>query len=343
VPEATVVAQKILSCVARLRERFGIAHVVAVLRGQNTERIRKFGHEQLSTYGLLGAESAHDMRDWVYQLLGQKVLAQEEIPLASGEKAAILKLNAASWEVMRGERKVRLVRLVRRKKGEQPEKSRADTASWEGVDRELFEKLRVLRREVAEQRQWQPYLVFSDATLRELARVRPSTREKMRLVYGIGEAKLRDFGERFLQKILEHCRRYNLALDQIGKPAAAEARAAPLRGLTPPAPRPSPRHTIAFELFRQGAAVEDVMHQMGRARSTVLDYLCEFIRAERPASVAAWIQPDVYQRVAAAARQVGTERLKPIFIALGEQVPYDEIRVVVAHLTALADSSSNRS
>jgi ATP-dependent DNA helicase RecQ len=59
--------------------------------------------------------------------------------------------------------------------------------------------------------------------------------------------------------------------------------------------------------------------------------------------VAAWIQPDVYQRVAAAARQVGTERLKPIFIALGEQVPYDEIRVVVAHLTALADSSSNRS
>src|SRR5262249_28380237 len=190
VPDAIVVAQKVLSCVARVRERFGIAHVVAVLRGQNTERIRKFQHEQLSTYGLLRTESAHDVRDWVYQLLGQKALEQEEILLQSGEKAAILKLNAASWAVMRGERNVRLVRLARRKKGDRPEKSRADTVSWEGVDRELFEELRVLRRAVAEQRQWQPYLVFSDATLRELARVRPSTLEKMRLVYGIGEAKL---------------------------------------------------------------------------------------------------------------------------------------------------------
>jgi ATP-dependent DNA helicase RecQ len=80
--------------------------------------------------------------------------------------------------------------------------------------------------------------------------------------------------------------------------------------------------------------VEDVMHQMNRSRSTVVDYLREYILAEKPASVSTWVADDIYQRVMAAARQVGTERLKPIFLALGEKVPYDDIRLVLAHLEA---------
>ena len=98
----------------------------------------------------------------------------------------------------------RIVNKTRRKKGEKPERSRADTASWEGVDRELFDALRGLRRELAEQRQVPPYVIFSDATLRELARYRPSTLEAMRLIYGVGEAKLREHGQAFLDVILRH-------------------------------------------------------------------------------------------------------------------------------------------
>ena len=76
------------------------------------------------------------------------------------------------------------------------------------------------------------------------------------------------------------------------------------------------------------------MHQTNRSRATVFDYLCDFIREERGVSVSAWVPEALCQRIIAAARQLGTERLKPIFIALGEQVPYDDIRVVVTHLTA---------
>jgi ATP-dependent DNA helicase RecQ len=78
------------------------------------------------------------------------------------------------------------------------------------------------------------------------------------------------------------------------------------------------------------------MHQTGRGRGTVNDYLCDFIREERPASVAVWVSNDIYQRVASCARQVGTDRLKPIFIALGEKVSYDDIRIVLTHLAAKA-------
>jgi ATP-dependent DNA helicase RecQ len=195
VPDSTVVAQKILSCVARLRESFGIAYLIDVLRGKKTEKVGQRGHDRLTTFGLLGEDSQAEIRDWIYQLLSQDALRQV------GEEYPILKLNAASWEVMRGQREVRLIRLVRRKKGEKAPRSRVDTTSWEGVDRDLFEALRELRRQLASERQVPPYVIFGDATLRELARVHPTTPERMRQIYGVGDAKLRDYGEQFLEAI----------------------------------------------------------------------------------------------------------------------------------------------
>ena len=203
-PDALIVAQKILSCVARVRERFGIGHVMTVLRGETSDKVARFSHDKLSTYGLLKDRSKTDIRDWIYQLISQKVLVQKDLDLPGGDKVPILGLNEASWEVMRGQREVRLLQLVRRKRGEKVERSRADTVSWDGVDRNLFETLRVLRRELARARAIPAYVVFNDDTLRELARVRPKTLEAMRQVRGIGDNKLRDFGERFLRAIVSH-------------------------------------------------------------------------------------------------------------------------------------------
>jgi ATP-dependent DNA helicase RecQ len=214
VPDAVTVAQKILSCVARVGERFGVGHLVAVLRGENTEAVRRRKHDELSTFGLLRDHARDEVRDWVYQLVGQQVLRQEEVTLGSGNKASILRLNETSWEVMRGRRAVRLMQPVRRDKGEAPARSKADTTSWEGVDRGLFEELRELRRRRAEELAWKPFMVCSDATLRELARRRPSTLEGMRLVYGIGETKLRDFGPAFVRAITDYCAEHELSMDQ---------------------------------------------------------------------------------------------------------------------------------
>jgi ATP-dependent DNA helicase RecQ len=319
VADAVVVAQKILSCVARVKERFGIGHVVAVLRGQNTDNIRKWKHDQLTTFGLLKEYGQRDLRDWVYQLIGQGVLVQ------AGDEYPILQLNPASWELMRGQRTVRLVQPVRRKKGEKPKKSKAAEVSWEGVDQELFEALRALRKEVAAERQVPPYVVFHDTTLREMARLRPSTLDRMRQLYGMSDTKLRDLGPRFLAVVQDHCRLRGLAADCRPAPAAAA-----------PAVEVTARHAPFFQMFRNQASVEAVMQKLNYQRSTVLGYLADYIRSEKPASIETWVSLAVYQRVHDAARQVGTERLKPIYLALGEQVPYDEIRLVVAHLQKIA-------
>src|SRR5262249_15115650 len=96
--------------------------------------------------------------------------------------------------------------------------------------------------------------------------------------------------------------------------------------------RPTPRQEAMYALFRKGVTVEEAMVQASLARSTVMEYLAGYIRVEKPASIRKWVDETTYHRMAEAARQVGTERLKPIFIALGEKVDYHLIRLVVSHL-----------
>jgi ATP-dependent DNA helicase RecQ len=325
VADALVVAQKILSCVARVKENFGIGHVVSVLRGEETDAVHRWHHDQLSTYGLLRDCTKHDLRDWVHQLIGQQVLAQEQVVTESGGSYPLLKLNPASWEVMKGTRPVRLVQLARRKKGESPRQSRADTQSWEGVDRGLFEDLRQLRRQIADETERQAYQVFSDATLRELARVRPSTVEKMRRVYGIGDHKLREFGQRFLTRILDHCRTNVLPQDRPAlAPASQESR---------PLARPSLVRDRVYSLFREQMSIDQVAEQTQRARSTVRKYLEDFIRDQKPASITAWVSDSLYRQVADAARKLDSTRLRPLFIELGETIPYEILGIVAAHLS----------
>ena len=315
VKDALVVGQKILSCVARVKERFGVNHVIAILRGEDNERVRQYQHQQLSTYGLLKEHPRSVVRDWIFQLIGQGLLAK------SDDQYPVLKLNLASWEVMKGNQKVQLVQPVRRAKAEKVKQSRADVVSWDGVERNLFETLRQWRFELARQTQKPPYVIFSDEALRQLARIRPSKSEKLRYVYGIGDAKLRTYGPLVLAIIKEYCEENGLAMDNDPGPLPA------------PAKTMTPTRALAMELFRTGAAIEDVMHQTARARATIVDHLCDFIRHDRPADIAAWIPADLYDRIAAVVREHGSARLKPLFLALAEKVPYDEIRIVVAHLT----------
>ncbi len=200
--DATVTAQKILSCVARAGERFGVEHIIDVLLGANTERVRRRRHEQLSTYGLLKGTDRKILTNMLYQLIDSGLLER------SADEHPVLRLNSAAREVLRGSRSVRLLRPQIRIK-----KTRFDKKSWEGVHGGLFEALRALRRELAEKRGVPAYVLFSDATLRDMARLRPGSPAAFLSVRGVGERKLADVGERFLEEISSYCRANRLPLD----------------------------------------------------------------------------------------------------------------------------------
>jgi ATP-dependent DNA helicase RecQ len=200
--DATVTAQKILSCVARAGERFGAEHIVDVLLGADTERVRRWRHEQLSTYGLMKGTNRKALTNMLYQLLDDGLLDR------TSDERPVLRLNEASWAVLRGQRAVRLL---------QPKtevtKTRFDRESWEGVDHGLFESLRSLRREIADERGVPAYVLFSDAALRDMARFRPASPGEFLNLRGVGERKLADLGQRFLEHIAFYCRANGLPLD----------------------------------------------------------------------------------------------------------------------------------
>ena len=191
VADSTVLAQKVLSCVARVEQRFGVEHVVDVLSGASSERMRRWGHEKLSTYGILKDLPRKTLTNLVYQLVDAGML--ERTP---GDRPA-LKLNAMSWEVMRGQRAVTLLQA----KASRSRRTRIEEISWRDVDEALFENLRKLRREIAAERGVPAYVILHDATLRELASVKPTTIEELRRFRGIGEKKLADLGARVIDCI----------------------------------------------------------------------------------------------------------------------------------------------
>lgn len=330
IPDATVLAQKILSAVARTGERFGIGHVMAVLRGSERERVLQLGHDKLSVYGLLKGHEDRELRDFIYQLIGQGVLAQESVEIHSGTTASILKLNPASWEVMKGQRKVRLVQPVHA--GKTKLEQRGQVATWEGVDESLFEELRELRRELAGQRNVPPYVIFPDNTLRDLARIRPTSRQNMKRASGIGEHRLRDFGDRVLELITRYCRSKGIASDILTGFASSAAPVA----MANVSNNSSEARKKAFEMFRRGAGVEDVAAQVQRATSTTWEYLVEWIAAEAPGSVQPWVPDADYARVKEAAARCGADRIKPVYLELGETVPYEQVRVALAHQAAVS-------
>jgi len=193
VADALIVAQKILSCVVRVGQSFGVGHVVSVLRGEENERVMQRRHNELSTYGLLKDYGKNEIRDWIWQLIGQGFLAQTD------DEYPVIRLTETARPLLRGEATVRLRQPIIRKR---PSKARAAAVPLDApVDDALFQALRRWRRAEAEQRGVPPYVIFSDRTLREVASTRPTTLLDLRAIYGIGDAKLDAFGRAVLKVV----------------------------------------------------------------------------------------------------------------------------------------------
>ena len=191
VAEPITVARKILSCVARVGQRFGAAHVTNVLRGSDSEQVRSRGHHALSVFGLMKEATIDELRGYVDQLLAHGLLQQ------GGDEYPILQITSDGHALLKDAGAAPELSLARQKRPDRrlPKRSRVETEGWEGVDRELFEELRVLRMEIARRRRVPPYVIFHDTTLREIARSKPKTKEELRHVYGVGDRKAEELGE----------------------------------------------------------------------------------------------------------------------------------------------------
>jgi len=169
-----------------------------VLTGSRDQRILKNGHDKLSTYGLLAEIPKRAVRDWIEQLVAQGYLAK------TGD-FNVLKVTPSGRQVLRGETTPRLLKAaLPGKRAAKASRSRCTPDSWEGVARDLFEVLKDLRREIAARKRVPAYVVFSDASLRDMARQKPATPEAFLGVHGVGAVKCRQYAETFLAAIRAH-------------------------------------------------------------------------------------------------------------------------------------------
>jgi ATP-dependent DNA helicase RecQ len=198
VPEPVVIARKILSCVARVGQRFGATHVTSILRGQASEQVASRGHDQLSTFGLLETTPVSEVRGFIEQLVGLGLLRQ------AGDQYPVLALTQAGVDLLKdadAHPDLTLARQRLPKKDAPRARSRAEAESWEDVDHALFDRLRAVRLEIARARRVPPYVIFHDATLREMARRRPGSLDALLEIKGVGVRKAEELGETFLEAI----------------------------------------------------------------------------------------------------------------------------------------------
>ncbi|HEY1390868.1 MAG TPA: DNA helicase RecQ [Ktedonobacterales bacterium] len=328
VPEdRTVDAQKFLSAVAKTGQRFGMRHVADVLRGANTQRILSNNHHQLSVYGI-----GRDYPAAEWQRLGRALIQQGLVDSWSGEEGAypVLRLNLASWEVLRGQRRFELAPMpVTSRESRDSRAGRG--APEEALDperQELFAELRALRREIAEEEDHPAFMVFADASLRAMALACPRTLDAFARVPGVGSRKLNAYGDRFIRAIDRFCDAHDLsaAPEQQASPAWERER----RQGTAAAKTSTMQETL--RLYRAGFDLEQMATARQLSQGAIANHLCQLIEEGEAIDVADLVPDDHYRRIADAFAEVGFAALKPVKEIVSDDISYAEISLVRAAL-----------
>lgn len=313
--DGTVPAQKLMSCVFRIREKanfgVGLNHVVDVLVGADTEKVRGWGHHALSTYGIGKELSKSAWKAAGRELIRLGLLKQDAM------KFNILELTPAGLATLKDRKSVTLTR--------QPEK--VETKSRDGAsalpcDELLFETLRVLRKRLADERDVPAYIILSDVALRHMARVYPTNPAALLRISGIGEKKLADFGDEFLNAIRSH-------VSSNGRQKFGE----------PPAPAP-PRRSLnttsreSLQLFRTGRSVTQIAADRGFAVGTIFTHLENAINAGEKVDLSRLISPEQRTQIEAAFAEFGYENIAGALERLGPGFEYGQLKVYRAAVAA---------
>ena len=304
VQDWTIEAMKFLSCVARCKERFGMLHIIDVLRGAKTQKITQNEHDKLSTYGIGKDKSVDEWRMLGRSLLHQGLLEQ------TADGYSVLKLNALSWEVMRKQRTVSIAITV------------AQKPIWEGDSEKAAEvemlvyRLRSLRKQLADEQSVPPYVVFPDSTLKLMAQAKPKTLGEFGKLSGVGSHKLAQYGETFLKEIRAYCQEQGLSEEKTNVTSTSSLAL------------PTETEYFTFQLHQQGLTVEEIAQKRNFRPTTIIRHLSDLIDKNQPVDLNLLVPLEKQQKILQVLEILGDIALTPIKEYLGDNYSFDEIRLV---------------
>ena len=321
--DGTLAAHKFLSCLYRVRQQsgfdFGINQIVEVLTGADTESVRKWGHTAVSTYGI-GRE--HSRPEW-------KAIARQLVRLGFVQQAAdkfnVLSLTPEGLGVIKQRKPVTLVRPV---SAPEPKTPRIGDIA---CDEALFERLRQLRKRLADEQGVPPYIVFSDVSLRQMAREYPADEAQFSRISGVGEKKLAAFGSAFLAEIAAHL---GVAPRAVFPQTASDSTEPALGASVSRSARSSDTVYETLRRFRAGQSVESIAQDRQLVMGTIYGHLANALAAGEPIDLRRLLSAEGEQEITSTFEKLGLETLGPVFEALGGRYDYGLLKLVRAKLAA---------
>ena len=300
--DGTLMAQKALSAVVRLKEQVSVGTVIDVLRGSSRQEILSKGYNQVKTYGAGKDVPYQDWQQYMLQLLNLGYIS------VAYDEGNALKLTEQSKEVLFNGRKVNLVHLASMKS--EPKKVLVKAKPSKQIYREdLFEALRKLRLKISRTSRIAPYLVFSDATLHEMAEEKPTSEFEMRMISGVGERKYQLYGEFFINEILE--------FEQIKNQEAQKS---------------SQSFYETYEFYKQGYSVDEIAQKRRINPITIYSHLASLYEKGADIDILSFLHTNELESIQNAVGKLGSLNTKELYVYMNEEFPYYKVRLATSYL-----------
>ena len=324
-------AQKILSCIKRMGERFGSGLVTDVLKGSKTAKIRTFGFDRLSTYGIMNEYSKDTIKDLIYYLVTEGYIR------TIGDKFPMLALELTANEVLFKGKKVFIKRKIEKIKTTEKnvDKSTSKKQSYQDLkyDEELFEILRKIRMDIAKENNIAPFIVFSDASLKQMSTFYPIDADKMLEIEGVGLNKLVKYGNVFIEAISNYVSENNIQIPE--KPNSANFQTKKkiqksTDGIS--VVKKEDTKIISYNLYVDGKSIDEIAEERNLTRSTIENHLINCFESGKDFDIEKDIHTEFEEDILKAIKEIGTEKLRPIKDALAEEISYFDIKYYIAKL-----------
>jgi ATP-dependent DNA helicase RecQ len=315
--DGTLIAQKALSAVARVKERFGANYIIDFLRGSKSEKIWA-DHKALKTYGAGADISKADWQRYLRELIAQGFLRISE------DGYSALQLTVKSEAVLRGDLKVELIA------SEVISEQEEEALNYET---ELLADLRKKRQEIAIGENLPAYIILSDATLLEVATYLPQKMDELRLISGFGDVKLAKYGREFLAVINAYSSEKGLTSRITQKSVKRERKSKPKKG------KISDTFKVTFDLYKEGKTVPEIANERGLSPTTIEGHLSRFVQTGE-LDVHEFVNEAKIPAIKNAVESYGSEMLSPLKEVLGDAYTYGEIKAVIAWMSFKQNAES---
>lgn len=319
--DVTIEAQKILSCIYRTNERYGLTTIIQVLRGSKNKRLLEWGLDKVSTYGIMETYSDTAIREITMTLVSMGYIHM------TADKFPILKLTSKALGVLRGETKVYHKKHLIERKGsarDKEEQRKKDVGS--NYDNELFLKLRELRHSIAREKQIAPFMVFHDSTLKAMAEYFPQDKEGMLTINGVGLKKYESYGEAFMSLIKDYCTEKDIDIKELRKEEKTESKVEKTVE-----DNKEDRYRLTYDCYLQGLSLKEIADKRGFTVATIIQHLK---KCDDNGQSVDWLRfiddPLKEEKILDVINRIGLEKLKPIKEALPEDISYEDIKLIIA-------------